>query len=237
MYSPQFILPIGIGFACATALSAAPAVTVKGGGELIVKSSLTVSGADVVVETGATMRIESGSTVNSDILEVDELGLVIGCGTVNAAIINNGTIIADCGSSPGLEMTNTVENNGEVVLKNGTRLTATAETFTNTGALDLRYGDNTQPTNLVSNGGRVLLTGSKDTLCKIIQVTLSGDDVDIQSYTSLAFDYHLEYSDDLSSWFDATTPIVPGGGTMIFSHTNGSAGVDKRFYRIVEDCP
>lgn len=236
MHSSQFFLLLGIGFTFLPSLGAVPAVTVKGGGELIVKSTLTVNGADILVETGAIMRIETGSTVNADTLEIEEFGQVLGCGTVNAALVNNGTIIAECGSSPGLELTGTVANSGEIVLKNGTRLTATAATFTNTGALDLRHGDNTLPSTLVNVGGKVLLTGTKDTLCEVTQFTINGDDIDVHSYTSLAYEYHLEFSDDLKLWADATTPVVPGGGTIIFTHTMGSVGEDKRFYRVVEEC-
>lgn len=198
---------------------------------MTVNSSLTVNTADILVEDGAIMRVNTGSVTNADILQINAAGQLIGCGTINAIILNYGNVTVDCGTSPGLVVTEEVTNDGDFVLVNDSYLTATTTTFTNNGTLDLRDGDQTLPTFLVNNGTILLTDGL---LAEIVNFDFNGDDVVVTADTSASYSYHMEYSDDLGTWTDCTTP-VPGGGTLDFTHTNGKQGVTKRFYRLVEE--
>lgn len=225
------------------ALHAAPKLAIHSGGQLTLAGGATLTVNDgnantddnIQIQSGGIMRVATGSVTNATILEVQELGLLIGCGTINAALLNHGTVIADCGTNPGLEFQQASTNNGEVVLRNGTTLTSDA-TFTNNGTWDARYGDNTLPAGFADGGGDVLLTGSTKTICKITDLTLNGSDVEVSAYTSLAYDYHMEWSDELMNWFDVGAN-QPGGGTITFKHINGASAATKRFYRLVEVNP
>ena len=208
-----------------------PAVTVNDGGSLTVNSTLTVNEADIVVENGGVMTVTHGSVTNAVTLEVQVGGILRGCGTINAVLLNNGTIYVECGPEQPLILTGEVTNNGDIIVTNDSELVATTATFTNNGLLDLRLGTPTLPTLLVNNG-TVLLPDDPE--ITITGTAVSGLDFIVTADAAPGSDYQLEQSFDLQLW----TPLgatQAGGNGLQFIHVNGMvSATGKSFYRIVE---
>lgn len=229
-------IPVILALMAPVGLYASDALTVGDGGTLIVRSggAVTVNGADILVEDGATMEIEASSVTTADTLRVALGGVLTGCGTINAVLINEGLIMVDCTSPSGLVLQQSVTNYGDFIVANGASLTVGAHLFENHCFLDLRgAASQVLPTNF-QNFGHVALHSS-DSSAVITLFAVSGVDFTVQAKTSVAYSYHLEHSTDLVNWTDVSTPEA-GGGTMVFTHVGGAptSASTRSFYRVAE---
>lgn len=159
--------------------------------------------------------------------------------TNNAALnITNGWLevatrlenASDCSlvvASTGQLATSHLVNRGTLRLKGGATLTV-ANTFTNTGTLDLMTWHGTLPPTVVNSG--TILDRS---LIAISSYGLSGTNfsVSIQGYAG--HDYQLQYCDALTSgsWQNIGTPVVGNGVLLNFVHPFDAA-TPNRLYRI-----
>lgn len=222
--------------ACATLLAASPLchadladlLVIHDTGRLIVRSELTVNAGDVLIENGGVMEVHSGSVTTADTLEIQLGGLLTGCGTINANIINLGTIQSECGPATYLVVNGDLENGGTTKITNGTELQVSG-TLTNNQLLDIRGGSMTTGTFI--NNGIFLSDGSIDV--DIVSADVVGSDFQVTAATMSSRSYVMEFSLTLlpGSWIQVGFSQVGIDGPLLFTHPNG-ATFGKAFYRI-----
>jgi hypothetical protein len=49
--------------------------------------------------------------------------------------------------------------------------------------------------------------------------------------------YQVRCTDDFVTWINLGTPQPGGGAIQVYTHTNGTAGAIRQFYRLVETSP
>jgi len=207
-------------------------VVVHDTGRLIVNSELTVDSGDVVIEDGGVMEVNDGSTTTATTLEVHIGGLLTGCGTIIANVINMGTILAECGPTTVLMVDGDLNNSGTIYVSNETLLKVTGS-LTNTGLLDARGGSLMVP--IIIGSGTYLsgvLTGDE---LQIVSVDIVSDDFMVRALTLSTSEYVMEVSSELSpaAWTQVGFPQSGNDGVLTFFHPDGVTG-GKKFYRIRE---
>jgi len=103
------------------------------GGNLIATNA---SGGLIEVRGGNSVLLDDG-WLRANFLQVDPNGMVTGCGTITAGILNNGMIVADCGGT--LSFSGIVTNNGSIIATNGSVLNFYGFVFDN-GLIDTNDG-------------------------------------------------------------------------------------------------
>ena len=196
-------------------------------GTLAVSGTLTSSLGNLDVSSGATLRL-NGGTVAMDQIVIDAGGSLLGCGTMTADLINNGTVLADCGVK--LTINGDVVNNGTFRITNGTDFDLHGS-FTNAGLLDLLTAD-VSPEILQSivNQGVIL----DSSLVKVASASMTnGFTVTIQSYAG--HNYRLQRSPALiaPAWTDIGA-VQAGNGSILTFNDPTPAG-NALFYRVALD--
>lgn len=203
------------------------ATLVVSGGSLVIQDNSLLDVGDSVVRDGATVKMsDTAELLINDGLVIDAGGQLIGCGLIAAdVIINNGEIIANCGST--MTLAASVTNNGLIRAVNDTALSADSGFFLNNGTLDLITGSGDAPANLTGSGAffsASLLPGFT------VSLDAALDQAEVSIQTNTYHTYELETSTTLmpDSWTVADTFI--GDGSLL---TWTVTGVGSRlFYRI-----
>jgi fibronectin-binding autotransporter adhesin len=195
-------------------------------GTLSLSGNLAGAGP-VNVANGACLNL-SGGVVTASTLQVLTGGTLNGSGTVNAPLVNYGTVAAT-GTASTLKFSGNVVNYGTFILTGGAALQATGG-FVNNGLLDVMTGAQTLPSNLVNNG--IVLDVSAVKLHSV-SYTTGTFSVGIQSYTGHT--YQLQYAATLapSSWSNLGAPAAGTGGVLSFTDTSSGASAKAGFYRIL----
>lgn len=191
-----------------------------GAGTLQITGSITTTNF-VIVSNSATLDLPGTITANT--VQINAGGMLTGCGAINGNLINNGTVLADCGGT--LNISGNVTNNGTMQFLNGSGI-AVAGTFVNNGLLDLLVGAQNLPPNFINNGTVLLATN--------ILVTAFAKTNDTISLTIHGYEghtYQLQRTATLSNanWQDIG-PSQDGLGTPL-TFTD-SPGDDQNYYRI-----
>ena len=157
------------------------------------------------------MRINSGGTLT-------------GCGSITGNLLNNGTVIANCGGT--LAINGNVTNNGTMQFLNGSGLAVTG-TFVNNGLLDLLTGAQALPVNFINNGTVLLATNIVVQNFSLIAGNIS---LTIQGYDGHTYQLQRTASLAPASWQNVGPSQDGANAPLIFSDTpNGS----QNFYRVL----
>ena len=199
----------------------------------IVAGTLTISGSDnnggldFVTDPGATFAL-AGGAINTETVQVASGASFTGYGTIDAAIVNQGTATV---TGP-LTINGNFENDGALTVTGSGNLVVNLPTdgsgsFINNGLLDIMDSPETVlPAGYVNNG--TILNSS---LVKVEQVSKSGNNfsASIQSYSGHT--YQLQKSPDLATWQNIGAPQSGiTGSVLVLSDSNASARCN--FYQI-----
>jgi hypothetical protein len=121
-------------------------------GTLQISGSITTTNF-IIVSNTATLDLPG--TITASTVQINSGGTLTGCGTINGNLLNNGTVVSDCGAT--LVISGNVTNNGAMQFLNGSGLAVTG-TFVNNGLLDLLTGAQNLPASFVNNGTVLLAT-------------------------------------------------------------------------------
>ncbi len=192
-------------------------------GILATPGSVTLSGS-TEVESGATLELDGG-TLGTAGLHIAEGANLIGPGTLNGELTNDGFISCTTGT---LMLNGSVVNNGIARLTSGAILSAGGE-FLNNGILDLLTASGEIPDNLVNSGTVIDSSGME-----LTAFAISGNDIQLTLVTHEGHSYQLQWSNDLAtpSWQNVGSAVAGDGTAKPFTHPDG-ATADRRFYRIV----
>lgn len=185
----------------------------------------TLSSGNVEVQNGATFNI-SEAKLTAGTTTIDAGGTLIGCGTINGAVVNNGTVLSECGGV--LTIGGSVTNNGTLRITNGGTL-AVSGTFTNNGILDIMTGAPVLPAHFVNNG--TVLNSSLVTVSGITE-TPTALTISIQTYPGHTYQLQSEASLN-ATWANVTNNVTTqtnGSGVVTFTLTNVPAV--SQFYRV-----
>ncbi|MFM2082266.1 MAG: hypothetical protein RL380_957 [Verrucomicrobiota bacterium] len=197
--------------------------TLVGAGTLQITGAVTT--ADLVIVSN-TATLDLPGTITANTVQINSGGTLTGCGAINGNVLNNGTVIADCGAT--LEISGNVTNNGTMQFVNGSGLAVTG-TFVNNGLLDILTGLQTLPTNFINNGA-VLNAGN----IQVQNLAFAGSDVQIGIQSYDGHTYQLQRTSSLSSasWQNIGAPQDGTGGVLTFTDS-GASGNPRGFYRIL----
>jgi rhamnogalacturonan endolyase len=197
--------------------------TQVGLGTLSLTGSMTTTNW-VVVSNQATLRLSG--ILTAGLAHIRSGGTLAGCGTLNAALVNDGLVLADCGVPGVLTINGHVTNNGTMRLVSGTSLDASG-VFVNNGVLDLMTAGGTLPTNLVNHG--VILDSSNLPVQSISRI---GSTITIQAQSFSGHTYQLQSSTSFNPpiWQDLGVAQEGTGGVIEFTDPGG--GVGQGYYRL-----
>ena len=192
-----------------------------GAGTLQLTGSITTTNF-VIVSNTATLDLPG--TITASIVQISSGGTLTGCGAINGNLLNNGTVISDCGGT--LEISGNVTNNGAMQFLNGSGL-AVAGTFVNNGLLDLLTGTQSLPTNFINNGTVLLATN-----IVVTAFTKTSGSISLTIYGYDGHTYQLQRTTTLNNaiWQNIGPSQDATGAPITFTDT--PAG-NQNFYRVV----
>lgn len=188
----------------------------------------TLSSGPIEVMSGATLDLSSG-TINSTTVTIDPGGLLSGCGTINADVVNNGTVSVNC--SGALNLTGNVTNNGTMGAYSGSTIVATGS-FVNNGILDLLTSPQTVlPPGFVNNG---TVIDSSNVAIQSVSSTATTFTVTIRSFTGHSYQLQrTAFLDPASvSWQNVGNARIGNTGE-VFIFTDNNATGSQMFYRVL----
>jgi fibronectin-binding autotransporter adhesin len=201
--------------------------TIVSAGWMRLTGSLT-NASSVTIRNGATLELTGTLSVNQVVVESG--GRLIGGGTINAELINDGLVLAD-GPSSVWTFNGSTLNRGVMRFTRGASLTGSGA-FANLGTLDLITAGGGLPSNFTSSG--VVLDPAA---VRIESVAL--DPAGIPQIYVFGYEGHLfqlQCSADLSpdSWQNVGLPQAGTGGPLLFTAPDDTpATADSRFFRVV----
>lgn len=201
------------------------ATLVVSDGSLVIHDHSLVNIGGSVIKNGATVKIGDTSDLVADSLTIDSGGQLVGCGTIFAEVINNGDIVANCGST--MTLLDNVTNNSFIRAVNDTALKADAGIFLNNGTLDLITGNGAAPANLSGSG---IFFSATQLPAVLIAVNSLQDTADISIQTNTYHSYDLETNPDLSPNNWTVEDSIKGDGSLLTWTVNLTDS--KLFFRI-----
>ena len=194
--------------------------TIVGAGTLQVSGTITTTNF-IIISNAATLDLPG--TITAGTVQINSGGTLTGCGAINGNLLNNGTVISDCGGM--LEITGNVTNNGAMQFLNGSGLVVTG-TFVNHGLLDLLTGAQTLPTVFINNGTVLLGTNIVAT-----SFTKTGGTLSLIIYGYDGHTYQLQRTPTLNhaSWLNVGPPQDGAGAPLTFTDTPGGS---QNFYHV-----
>lgn len=209
--------------------TAQPQLVVQSNHLVITGGVLNVPDGVITVKSGATLTMHQPATVVTGTLQIDTTGLVQGCGTLMAAVLNHGMLVANCGADSSLTITGSITNHGTIRASHGSALIANEAPFLNDGTLDLLTGVNALPA-MLTNNGLIQTIG----LLSSANMTFDGTDVSLRLNAPAGHTYQLQARADLTTgdWLNIGTPQSGNNGTLLFTHPDG-ATFARYFYRYV----
>ena len=192
------------------------------GGTLQISGAVSNS-AFVFVTNAATLQL-SGGKITADTVHIYPNAFLLGCGTINGVLLNDGTLLSSCGTN--ITFNGAVTNNGTMRLTGGTQLNATG-TFVNNGLLDLINAAGSLPPGFVNHG--VVLDSSS---VQVSQIFISGTDIQVQIFSATGHTYQLQRSGSLNppNWGDSGASQSGTGGALTFTN-NSVLAQPQGFYR------
>lgn len=198
------------------------------GNTIIAGGTLQISGAIsdtafVFVTNSATLQLSAGK-ITANTVHIYTNAFLVGCGTINGILINDGRLLSSCGTN--ITFNGPVTNNGTMRLTAGTQLNATG-VFVNNGLLDIINSTGSLPPGFVNHG--VVLDSSS---VQVSQIFISGTDVQVQIYAAVSHTYQLQSSGSLNptNWSDIGASQSGTGGALTFTN-NSALAQPQGFYR------
>ncbi|HEU5071390.1 MAG TPA: polysaccharide lyase family protein [Verrucomicrobiae bacterium] len=178
----------------------------------------------VVVSNGATLDLPGVITANT--VQINAGGFLTGCGTLNGNLLNDGTVVSDCGAPGRLTIFGNVTNNGTLQCLVGSGLQVSG-VFVNNGLLDLLTGAPGLPVNFINNG--VVLDRSN---LVVAGLALVGMDLEVRVQSYAGHGYQLQRTASLATpeWQNVGA-AQDGDGTVLTFTDAGGATVPQGFYR------
>jgi autotransporter-associated beta strand protein len=197
--------------------------TVSGGTLGIIGGSLSTTG--VTVSGSATLTLATGA-ITTGTVQIAAGGFLYGYGTINGALVNQGTVTVD----GALTLNGNFQNNGYMMVTGSGSLVVNLPnngTFVNNGTLDIMDSPQTVlPAGYVNNG--TILNSSLVTVQQVAE-TANSFSVTIQSYTNHT--YQLQRSADLGTWQNVgAAQSGTTGSALVLTDTNATAG--SMFYQV-----
>ena len=191
-------------------------------GILQVSGSIS-NAAQVIVTNAATLQLASGK-ITTGVVHICTNAFLLGCGKITGVLINDGTMVSDCGTN--MTLTGAVTNNGTMRITAGTQLIASGP-FINNGLLDIINAAGSLPPGFVNNG--VVLDS---TSVRVLQSAVVGQDLLAQILSVVGHIYQLQRSASLSptSWSDIGTSQTGTGASLTFTNS-GALAQPQGFYR------
>jgi len=191
-----------------------------GAGTLQISGSLTTTNF-IIVSNTATLDLPG--TVTANTVQINAGGTLTSCGAINGNLLNNGTVIANCGGI--LNLTGNVTNNGAMQFLNGSGLAVTG-TFVNNGLLDLLTGSQNLPANFINNGTVLLATN-----IVVSSITQAGGTftLTIQGYDGHTYQLQRAASLAPANWQNLGPSQDGVGVPLTFSDTPVGS---QNFYRV-----
>jgi hypothetical protein len=176
----------------------------------------TLMGEDTNAVPGLASAYVNGST-----------GLIHGCGTFEnfATVVNNGSILADCGGT--LTFSGIVTNNGTMQALDGTVLEWYGPVVNN-GTINALGGSVEFHSTFINNG--VFLASNPVPV--ITSVHLAGLNVQISFTTTNGAPYTVQFNNDLVAGAWMTLTNMTGNGNIMTATDFGGATQTQRFYRV-----
>ena len=196
--------------------------TTVSAGTLQVSGSIS-NAAQVIVTNVATLQLASGK-ITTGAVHIYTNAFLLGCGKITGVLINDGTMVSDCGTN--MTLTGAVTNNGTMRITAGTQLIASGP-FVNNGLLDIINAAGSLPPGFVNNG--VVLDS---TSVRVLQSAITGQDFLAQILSVIGHTYQLQRSTSLSpaSWSDIGTSQTGTGASLTFTNS-GALAQPQGFYR------
>ena len=198
-------------------------LTSVGGGTLQVSGAITTTNF-IIVSNTATLALSG--TLTASRVQINAGGTLTGCGTINGNLLNNGTVLGDCGAVQNLTVNGNVTNNGAMQFIAGTGLQVNG-VFVNNGLLDLMTGAQGLPVNFINNG--TVLDSSN---VRVLSFNISGPDVvlTIQGYNGHT--YQLQRTDALNPAAWQSVGAAQDGTGDVLTFTDSSVTGSQNFYRV-----
>jgi hypothetical protein len=230
--------PLSLSASVLSLLSAplAADITVTGSGPVTIANAAGVyfTGSTLRINDGAEVRIHNGGSLTGSTVEIAPLAKLYNCGTVNAAIVNQGEVVADCGATS--TFLAAVANYGVFRVSHGSTLVATGTFQNKAGALlDLITANQTGPPSLLSNAGTLM----EATDVRVAGIVAGPVDTKITIQGIRPHTYRLLGRSNLSvgPWTQIGPVKNATGGLLQFEHAGVVSGSDKYFYRIAVGDP
>jgi probable HAF family extracellular repeat protein len=184
---------------------------------------------------GGVLRADDATTLSTNRLFVNGVsGLIEGCGTFTnwTTVINNGLILANCGTT--LTFSGAITNNGTMRAANSNVLEAYG-TVVNNGTIDIINGGVTKFHGGFINNGTVLTAGN----VAISSIFLVGNNVSLQIQSAPGHLYELQVgtSFDPANWISTGAVQSGSGNTLTFTDLGGATNAPARFYRVLVTSP
>jgi autotransporter-associated beta strand protein len=215
----------GAGTLTLASASSYSGLTEVSAGVLKVTGALTGAGM-IDVASGATLNLAGGS-VSASTLHVEPGASLIGNGTINGTIINDGTI---SGSAAGqtLSLTGSITNNGTISFTSGAGFQITG-TLTNSGTVDLLTSSSLLPATIIEQGGTAFDSRS----LKVSAVTLANGSASVTLPAFAGHTFQLQRSAALSpaSWQNVGNSQTGGAGAVLTFPDNAPSAT-QGFYRV-----
>jgi autotransporter-associated beta strand protein len=215
----------GTGTLTLTGTNAYSGVTTVGGGTLAIAGRLTTTNVVTVMASGI---LDLSGTVTAGFTTVQPGGTLTGCGILNGPLVNNGTVLLNCGSGQQLVINGSFTNNGTLQLLAGTAISVSGA-FVNNGTIDRITSPNGLPPGVINNG--VILDASSVVLQSI---DLTTGDVVIAVQTVTNHNYQLQRAATLTSptWTNIGIPEPGTGGVVELVDSPAPAG-SQFYYRVL----
>ena len=215
------IIKTGSGIWTLSGASTHSGLTAVAGGTLQITGSITTTNF-IIVSNAATLDLPG--TVIANTVQIYAGGTLTGCGAIFGNLLNNGTVLSDCGAT--LEITGSVTNNGTMQFVNGSGLAVTG-TLVNNHLLDLLTGVQTLPAGFINNGTVLLATNLVVTSAVKTGGTFT---LLIQGYDGHT--YQLQRSATLPgpNWQSVGPSQDGAGAPLTFTDTPGGS---QNFYRVM----
>ena len=221
---PGGVTKTGSGNVTLSGLGGWQGATVVSSGTLFISGSLTNT-SSISINAGATLQFARG-TANTGQVNVDSGALLTGTGTLNAAVVNSGTLISS--GTAGLTINGTVTNNGFMQLLGGASL-PDGGGFINNGVLDLITSPQPLPPGFVNNGAVL-----DSTSVRVVSAGKSGSSLSLSVQSHAGHGYRLQKSTTLvgQDWTNVGASQSGNGSVLTFTDAGGATGA-LGFYRIV----
>lgn len=206
-------------------------ITVTGIGSITIPGSITINfmGSTLHLKDSGLLLVEHDGYLTGSTVVISPLAKLCNRGTVNAAIVNNGEMVSDCGDDA--VVIGDITNNGIFRVSHDSTLQLTGTLQNNTGGLvDFITANQSMLPDIINNNGSVI--GAQD--LRITNFTSDTENIKIIIQGIPPHTYQLLCSPDLTagSWLPIGPAKIASGEALHFEHIGVKSRSEKYFYKI-----